>query len=203
MSKQHDNEFVQEQLPKWIVGICLAIILFLIPFPMNTIESNPIKFESKTENNSLRELGDNYVSQVGVNGEEEINYSTTGSLFQRIFASLQVEKVFLDKKTTVEPVAEVTSVGTLKYQYMYCSNHTAQYYTDEHFAHPNTGFTSKSADACSATGNGVKVNLSNTPPNSSPTCIDVTSYDYNWNNDMLCTRPDGSRYYTSYAGAGY
>jgi hypothetical protein len=33
------------------------------------------------------------------------------------------------------------------------------------------------------------------------TCKDVTSYDYNWGNDMLCTKPDGSTFYTSYAGA--
>jgi hypothetical protein len=32
-------------------------------------------------------------------------------------------------------------------------------------------------------------------------CVDVTSYDYNWNNDMFCTRPDGSTFYTSYVGA--
>lgn len=36
------------------------------------------------------------------------------------------------------------------------------------------------------------------------TCVDTTSHDYNWNNDMLCTRPDGSQFYTSYEGArGY
>lgn len=32
-------------------------------------------------------------------------------------------------------------------------------------------------------------------------CRDVTSYDYNWDNDMLCTNPDGSQFYTSYEGA--
>ena len=32
-------------------------------------------------------------------------------------------------------------------------------------------------------------------------CQDVTSYDHNWNNDMLCTRLDGSTFYTNYAGA--
>lgn len=32
-------------------------------------------------------------------------------------------------------------------------------------------------------------------------CEDVTSYDYNWDNDMRCTRPDGSVFYTDYAGA--
>lgn len=32
------------------------------------------------------------------------------------------------------------------------------------------------------------------------TCEDVTSYDYNWNNDVKCTNPDGSTFYTNYAG---
>ena len=30
-------------------------------------------------------------------------------------------------------------------------------------------------------------------------CIDVTSYDHNWDNDWLCTNPDGSQFYTSEA----
>lgn len=33
------------------------------------------------------------------------------------------------------------------------------------------------------------------------TCEDVTTYDYNWDNDMKCTRSDGSTFYTDYAGA--
>lgn len=32
-------------------------------------------------------------------------------------------------------------------------------------------------------------------------CVDVTSIDYNRDNDMKCTRLDGSRFYTDYAGA--
>lgn len=39
------------------------------------------------------------------------------------------------------------------------------------------------------------------PERSGTTCQDVTSYDENWQNDMLCTRPDGSQFYTDYAGA--
>lgn len=39
------------------------------------------------------------------------------------------------------------------------------------------------------------------PPTQITDCKDVTSYDYNWDNDMLCTRPDGSKYYTSYEGS--
>lgn len=33
------------------------------------------------------------------------------------------------------------------------------------------------------------------------TCADVTSFDDNWDNDMLCTRADGTKFYTDYAGA--
>ena len=40
-----------------------------------------------------------------------------------------------------------------------------------------------------------------TPVRQKGTCRDVTTYDYNWNNDMLCTRPDGSTFYTNYQGA--
>lgn len=32
-------------------------------------------------------------------------------------------------------------------------------------------------------------------------CVDVTSHDHDWNNDMLCTRSDGSEFHTSYEGA--
>lgn len=32
-------------------------------------------------------------------------------------------------------------------------------------------------------------------------CIDVTSYDRNWNNDMKCFEPDGSVFYTDYDDA--
>jgi hypothetical protein len=32
-------------------------------------------------------------------------------------------------------------------------------------------------------------------------CKDVTSYDYNWQNDMYCTSSTGETRYTDYAGA--
>ena len=39
------------------------------------------------------------------------------------------------------------------------------------------------------------------PDSAAGSCEDVTSFDYDWDNDMLCTRPDGSTFYTDYAGA--
>lgn len=41
------------------------------------------------------------------------------------------------------------------------------------------------------------------PGSSGVSCQNVTSYDYNWDNDMLCTREDGSQFYTDYEGADY
>ena len=32
-------------------------------------------------------------------------------------------------------------------------------------------------------------------------CLDVTSFDENWNNDMKCKRGDGTTFYTDYDGA--
>ena len=32
-------------------------------------------------------------------------------------------------------------------------------------------------------------------------CIDVTSYDRNWNNDMFCVSSKGREKFTSYEGA--
>jgi hypothetical protein len=43
------------------------------------------------------------------------------------------------------------------------------------------------ASACSGPSNGG--------------CIDVTTYDGDWNNDMKCKRQDGTVFYTDYSGA--
>lgn len=39
------------------------------------------------------------------------------------------------------------------------------------------------------------------PDVSKTTCIDLTTYDYDWENDYLCRNPDGSEFYTSQEGA--
>ena len=39
------------------------------------------------------------------------------------------------------------------------------------------------------------------PHSAAGSCEEVTSYDYNWDNDMKCTRSDGSTFYTDYTGA--
>jgi len=50
--------------------------------------------------------------------------------------------------------------------------------------------------------NGISEIHTPTQADSDSKCTDVTSYDYDWDDDVLCTRPDGSQFYTNYAG-GY
>ena len=53
-----------------------------------------------------------------------------------------------------------------------------------------------------ATGNhnGIPEIHSPTQSDSNSKCTNVTSYDYDWDDDVLCTRSDGSQFYTNYAG---
>lgn len=48
--------------------------------------------------------------------------------------------------------------------------------------------------------NGIPEIHTPTQADANSTCTDVTSYDYDWDDDVLCTRPDGSQFYTNYAG---
>jgi hypothetical protein len=47
--------------------------------------------------------------------------------------------------------------------------------------------------------NGIPEIHTPTQSDSNSNCTDVTSYDYDWDDDVLCTRPDGSQFYTNYA----
>ena len=63
-------------------------------------------------------------------------------------------------------------------------------------APPSAGTNGSAAGSAPLGGNSAGTNGS-----AAGTCEDVTSYDYNWDNDMKCTRSDGSIFYTDYAGA--
>jgi Tfp pilus assembly protein PilV len=63
-------------------------------------------------------------------------------------------------------------------------------------------YTTTDAKATDTPPETQQSNKDEAPAVSSPkvTCKDVTSYDHNWDNDVLCTNPDGSTFYTDYAG---
>lgn len=71
-----------------------------------------------------------------------------------------------------------------------------QYYQD-HRSKPTTVKTSAGTTA-TPTDTGTTASPPTEPPK--VTCEDVTTYDHNWNNDVVCTNPDGSQFYTDYAG---
>jgi hypothetical protein len=63
--------------------------------------------------------------------------------------------------------------------------------------------SSDGADSVSTSSSSdtIPIKASANETKSSAICKDVTTHDYNWDNDMLCTKPDGSTFYTSYEGA--
>lgn len=187
------------------LGLFMALALLIsVPFTTENIKRHNLPFESKTEFSNEFELGDSLTLTTGVEGKKEETTRVIGSIFQRMFRKHEIESKVIDTKIIASPIDEVLAKGTRKYQYMHCSNGGYQYYPDEEFQNPSIGFTSKSEDFCAKNNTGVRVRIADAPPQTRrTTCVDVTSYDYNWNNDVLCTNPDGSTYYTSYAGAGW
>jgi hypothetical protein len=186
----------------------LAVILVLVmgfgwlltsPINYHETESTRTQFETKYVDNNQIELGKQTITTHGSNGTTETTYDYKTSLLGWLFdKNNQRGQGKISTKVIVEPVAQEVQKGTLKYQYMWCSNGTYRYYTNEQFANPQTGFTNSSPDYCRESGQGYKEKLASAQ---GPRCRDVTTYDYNWNNDMLCTNIDGSTFYTSYGGA--
>ena len=56
-------------------------------------------------------------------------------------------------------------------------------------------------DLANITGNASSAGTDGSGTPAGRRCWDVTSYDYDWSNDVLCQRVDGFRFYTSYSGA--
>jgi len=195
-------EEIRDYLP--IIGIGLVIfVASLIPYATSTSETVSIPYEKREVKTADYELGDTVATEDGLDGESTVTYETYGSLLQRFFSNSSVAKTEVSRDVVTEPSDEVVSIGTKRYRYMHCSDGSYWYYTDSQWKDKNVGYTSKSDDQCVQKGTGHMTRLANSPPDQRPRCIDVTSYDYNWNNDVLCTNPDGSQYYTSYEGAGW
>jgi hypothetical protein len=173
--------------------------LLTTPYSHHETDSKQIPFETKYSDNNQIELGNQVITMHGSKGTTVFTYDYNASLLGWLFdKDNQRSKGKILSKVVVEPMTQEVQRGTLKYQYMWCTNGTSRSYTDEQFADPLIGFTSSSPDDCSLNGQGRKEKIANAR---GPRCRDVTTYDYNWNNDMICTNVDGSTFYTSYSGA--
>lgn len=167
----------------WIpVAVCLIILKRLlmalaavfvlgmgcfIPFlRAEAVKNEQVQFDVETTQDTNLELGESKVSQDGEAGEKQVTYQYTRSLFDIFFhKEFTVVKV-VSSKISTPPINEVVVQGTKKYQYMWCSDGSSRYYTDEVFADSNTGFTHKSEDYCVKDGGGKMTKLADSAPKS-------------------------------------
>lgn len=141
-------------------GVFLVFCYFV---PMTKIETRTVaEMSASTEfiDDDAMEVGDTQVIRAAENGETKI---TTEVKYRLIFGT-EVSREDVSKEQTKAPVNAIVSKGTKKWQYMWCSDGTSYSYTDEQFATPSVGFTSKSPDACETSGHGAKTKLANEPP---------------------------------------
>lgn len=147
----------------------LIVVFFMIQFPHKETEFKDLPFSVETVKDPTTELGTGYTTQVGSKGTESITYEYTGTLFDLIFQKGNIKKEKLSSSITKKPTNTISVMGTKKYQYMYCSNGTYQYFTDEQFKDPNTGFTHKSKDLCAENNDGTMTYLADAAPVANPT----------------------------------
>lgn len=146
----------------------IAIVAIFIPYRYQTSNLESTDFKILDEKTDSLQLGETQTTKQGMNGQDNVTYETTGSLFQRLFISDQLLKSEISRTTVVPPTIQITSHGTQKYQYMYCSDGSYMYYTNEQFIDPNIGYTNKSADTCAQNGHGKEYMINNSPPISLP-----------------------------------
>lgn len=162
-----------------VLMIAASLVYYYLPFTRMEVDDAALPYHISFIQDSSLELGQQQTRQNGINGTREtvtkVRHTLSGRILSRAVAS---------QTTTKEPVDKTIAKGTKKYQYMWCSNGTYRYYTNEQFQNPNTGFTHQSTDYCAQTGNGIMSGLADTPPNpvyrqSSPTfthCYDTGVY---------------------------
>ena len=115
------------------------------------------------------ELGESQTKQQGINGEKVVIHQVHKSLFNIIFGGTSGREEEVSSRTVREPVHQIISNGTRKYQYMYCTNGAYRYFTDEQFKDANTGFTHKSPDYCAQNKQGKMTKLADSAPGSNKT----------------------------------
>lgn len=152
-------------------AIKISVLLFFviaiagfIPLPYTFAKTVTVPFDITDKKSTELELGDTKVLQEGANGSKVVQVESLHNTWGRLFGLQPTQQKETTSTISKPPVDRVVANGTIKYQYMLCSDGSSRYYTDEQFKDPNTGFTSKSEDYCKANNQGHKVSLSNSNP---------------------------------------
>ncbi len=113
---------------------------------------------------------------------------------------ISIAGVWQPENTSQNQVEQIKEANkkTKRWQYMYCSNGSYRYYTDEQFKNPQTGFTKNSKDYCASNGQGKMTKLADKPPQVSGNATSSTgsSYTEKQKKDDECS-PMWYRYYES------
>jgi hypothetical protein len=152
--------------PLAALAATLLFTVFLLPICSSTFtQSAPIAYTTQQVQDTAAELGNIVVKQTGADGVNTTTYKEPKSLYNLIFGGGVKNKITVKASTvSKEPITEVVSSGTKKYQYMYCTNGSYRSYTDAQFKDANTGFTHKSTDYCAANNEGANMQLADVPP---------------------------------------
>lgn len=148
----------------------LGLVGMFVPISHTEYRYEQVFPEVVTQPDSSLELGESKIDHEGVEGEKVITLELKRSLFDLIFRKDSIRRVEVSSKVTKKPIEKTVLEGTRKFQYMYCSDGSYRYYSDEQFKSASIGFTSKSEDGCTQNGHGKKIGLGDTPtPNTSNT----------------------------------
>lgn len=165
-------------------GVVVMILIFIasvtvILFHLETTETideyDDIGYTTEYKDDDNLELGEIATEQNGQKGRKRNLYKVS----KRLISGEVTSKEFVDSEVVVKPTKEIVKRGTKRWQYMYCSDGSYRYYTDEQFQNKNIGFTNKGPDYCAENGQGQKTELASAPPPEKPaTTYRSTSTSY-------------------------
>lgn len=157
-----------------ILGV--VVIVAVLPLPHTSTETLSVPYTTQYVQSADIELGESQINQQGTNGEKIVETKLVSPIFAYIIGKTSDIKYSIQKniQTNQAPVSKVVANGTKKYQYMWCSNGSYRYYTNDQFKNALTGFTHKSPDNCAQNNAGNMTQLSDAAPQAPTTVYKAT-----------------------------
>jgi hypothetical protein len=148
-----------------MVAVLIILIVLILPVPHTASKVVDIPYATQSIQDSSIELGDSQTRQPGTNGQGLERQRIVQPLFAYVLGiHADYSTDDLPTQTTQAPTNQITAQGTKKYQYMWCSDGSYRYYTNDQFGSPTVGFTHKSPDDCAKNGDGHMTGLADTAP---------------------------------------
>ena len=142
--------------------LAVLIGIAFIPFSHTGTKTVSLDYEAQSITDPNIELGDTKINQQGANGSSIEKYKYKKSFIEYILGT-RVSETQVSLRTVKQPTNQVIASGTLRYQYMYCSNGSYRSYTDAQMKDPTIGLTHKSPDYCAQNNQGAETGLGNAP----------------------------------------